>query len=431
MGGTAHQLASIRLRVECKGWRTEFLNHTRFAAKESGVPSTGTKLQHRISRQAVRRTAATMLVAMHCALAGCSLFPDVRHKPQYINPFPQIQTVAVLPFFNQSEEPTLSGERVALAYINELQSIRGFEVLPLGAVKTRLNEYQGPLTSGEHFQDFARFLGVDVVLVGAVTDYSAYYPPRMALKVSWYAANPAFHPVQPGYGLPWGTKEEKDIPRWIQYESQRALAAKQLETQTPLAPSQLGILPEDRAEPLPLNQSNLQSDVMQPTQAAYGTSNSSDGRSAKTRARSVVVTASATSSYDHPLEGLNAPEVWSDGAMEMGAMHEPLPEDWPDPRGFIPDSPTANRPKYRPQHEPIISHMRTFNGHDEDVTEQLADYFYYRDDARFGGWQAYLQRSEDFIRFCCYLHLSETLASRGGQDKSRLILRWPIDRYTR
>ncbi len=83
------------------------------------------------------------------------------------------------------------------------------------------------------------------------------------------------------------------------------------------------------------------------------------------------------------------------------------------------------------QHEPIISHMRNFDGHDEDFTEQLAEYFYYRDDARFGGWQAYLQRSEDFIRFCCHLHLQETLISRGGQDKSRLIFRWPIDRYTR
>ena len=83
------------------------------------------------------------------------------------------------------------------------------------------------------------------------------------------------------------------------------------------------------------------------------------------------------------------------------------------------------------QNDPIIQHMRSFNGHDEDFTEQLADYFYFRDDARFGGWQAYLQRSEDFIRFCCHLHIVETLALRGGQDKSRLILRWPIDRYSR
>ena len=50
------------------------------------------------------------------------------------------------------------------------------------------------------------------MVVGAVTDYSPYYPPRMALHVEWYAANPNFHPIPPGYGLPWGTPEERRHP---------------------------------------------------------------------------------------------------------------------------------------------------------------------------------------------------------------------------
>jgi TolB-like protein len=62
---------------------------------------------------------------------GCNFIPDVRHKPQYHNPFPQIQKVAVLPFTNQSDDPTLSGSRVSAAYYTELQSIPGFEVMPL------------------------------------------------------------------------------------------------------------------------------------------------------------------------------------------------------------------------------------------------------------------------------------------------------------
>ena len=43
-------------------------------------------------------------------------------------------------------------------------------------------------------------------------------------------------------------------------------------------------------------------------------------------------------------------------------------------------------------------HTSLYNGHSGDFTECLANYFYFRDDARFGGWQAYLQRSDDFIR---------------------------------
>ncbi len=343
----------------------------------------------------LRGTSWLLLAWWVGILSGCSLIPDIKRKPQLINPFPQLRTVAVLPFSNQSEEPTLSGERVSLAYLNEVQAIRGFEVLPLGVVKNKLSEFNRPLARGEDFQAFAQFLGVDAVLVGAITDYEPYYPPRMSLKVNWYAANPGFHPVLPGYGLPWGTDEEKNIPRWIHHEAQRALAVEQLRTQTPVESAPPPIMPEDR----------LPSEDLQMTPPV------------------------SVSSEPPP------PAVTGASAVEViGEPWEPavsLPDDWPDARGFIPDAPSAQRPPQLPQHAPIISHMRNFNGHDEDFTEQLAEYFYYRDDARFGGWQAYLQRSEDFIRFCCYLHLSETLASRGGQDESRLILRWPIDRYTR
>ncbi len=84
-----------------------------------------------------------------------------------------------------------------------------------------------------------------------------------------------------------------------------------------------------------------------------------------------------------------------------------------------------------PQSAPIITHTRIYNGHDESFTNRLLEYYYFRDDARFGGWQVYLQRSEDFIRFCCLVHLTETLASRGGASESRVVWRWPLSRYER
>ncbi|RMF44776.1 MAG: hypothetical protein D6753_01720 [Planctomycetota bacterium] len=345
---------------------------------------------------------AVCLVGVAACLPGCALVPDIRRKPQVINPFPQIKTVAILPFANQSEEPTLSGERVALAYLNEVQAIRGFEVVPLGAVKIKLTEFGRPLRNGADFQQFAQFLGVDAVLVGAVTDYDPYYPPRMALKVSWYAANPGFHPIPPGYGIPWGTNEERKIPRWVHYEAQRALAAEQLKTQTPrfdAATETTDPMPADPA----VTTASAGTEVWGELDEWLGRSGGDD--------TSVLTTEEAAPSYQD--------------------VASSLPPDWPDPGGFIPDGPSPTPPPMRPQHGPIISHMRSFNGHDEDFTEQLAEYFYYRDDERFGGWQSYLQRSEDFIRFCCYLHLHETLIARGGRDKSRLILRWPIDRYVR
>jgi len=119
--------------------------------------------------------------------SGCALWPDRVVEPQYHNPFPQIYKVAVLPFFNQSAEPTVDGEAVAMAYYNELQAIPGFEVMPVGVSKQMLaasismtgREPRG----GEEFQRLARQMGVDAVLVGSVTERVLRVAPCPVLAV--------------------------------------------------------------------------------------------------------------------------------------------------------------------------------------------------------------------------------------------------------
>ena len=311
--------------------------------------------------------AASLAGYMLLHTCGCSAFPAVRHREKVHNPFPQLKQVAILPFYNQSNVPTVNGEEVALAYYAELQSVPGFEVLPVGVSRSLTLQYaqqHGEPTTGEQFQQLAQFMGVEAVVVGSVTDFDAYYPPRMAMTVHWYAANPGFHPVPPGYGLPWGTKEEKRIPQRIVQEAEFELAREQLLTQTPVAGDS--------------------------SQSATG---EADG-----------------------------------GAIE-GGQGDLLPASWPDPTGFIPDAPSPSRPPLVEQTRPIITHTRIYRGNDAYVTDKLADYVNNGDEARAGGWQNYLNRSNDFIRFCCHLHIDEMLESRGGRDQSDLILRWPISRY--
>lgn len=390
---------------------------------------------------------AFLLLASFIAVCGCNAIPDVRKKQTYHNPFPQISRVAILPFRNQSEEPTLSGFRVSQAYYNELQSIPGFEVLPLGVVEGQLADFERlvlrrPMATTRDFQEFAQFMGVDAVLQGAVTDYSPYYPPRMTLKVNWYAANEGFHPIPVGYGLPWGTKEEKKIPSWIKLESERALAKEQIATQTPVPTNEA----EDNLDSMRLGarSSGSSKTLVSPNQVPVSvnktpvhiaphvqlaTHEQEDTPSippslpprtfASDSAIGQVITDDIASESDE----------WK--SVQNYTVEEGMPADWPDPRGFVPARPSETRPPYIPQHEPIISHMKAYNGNDEDFTNALQEYFYFRDDARFGGWQSYLQRSEDFIRFCCHLHVVETLGSRGGQLESRLNLRWPTYRYER
>ncbi|XZE36170.1 hypothetical protein SH501x_001727 [Pirellulaceae bacterium SH501] len=431
-----------------------------------------------------RASIAGILCGLIFLCLGCAAVPDIRHKPKFHNPFPELSRVAILPFRNQSEEPTLSGSRVSLAYYNELQSVPGFEILPLGVVEQALMVYEQqklgrPIATADDFQQFAQFLGVDAVLQGAVTDYTPYYPPRMTLKVNWYAANPGLHPIPVGYGLPWGTKEEKKIPDWIRLESERALAREQMATQTPRAIEETSTEPDlqnptNRSSLEQLDAPNQQPSTNPPSESelpapAPNLQNNEEVETLAKRSQSLVSLVQHASWEESLGDSLEEParmpakvrslesqqilmpqpdgsfqvvpgvdetiesEAESNDAIGSGVAqsNEGNPPNWPDPRGFIPRRPSPEPAPFVPQYEPVISHMKAYNGNDEDFTQSLQEYFYFRDDRRFGGWQSYLQRSEDFIRFCCHQHIAETLSSRGGQLESRLNVRWPVYRYER
>jgi len=298
------------------------------------------------------------------AVAGCGLLPERWHQPTVHNPFPQLSKVAIAPFFNLSTEATLDGRQVAVAYFNELQLVPGFEVVPVGVVERAIADNKMPLNSPADARKLAQFLQVDAGVIGAITDYNPYYPPRLGLQVEWYAANPCFHPIPPGYGLPWGTHEEQEIPPRLIFEAEFALAKEQLKTQTPA-----------------------------------------------------------------PQEPEAATAAGKEGVAGAGDPGPPgFPPDWPDPRGFIPPPPRSRPPACRPSEAPVLRHTRTFNGHDGDFTAALASYYAFRDDARVDGWPGYLQRSDEFIRFCCHLHVWEMLTARGGAGQTRVVWRWPTIR---
>ena len=384
---------------------------------------------------------------------GCSLiFPDISHKPVVHNPFPQLNKVAVAPFFNQSNEPTVDGRKFALAYFAELQAVPGFEVVPLGVVETAIIENQVNLANPGEARRLANILGVDAVVVGSVTDYTPYYPPRCGLHVEWYAANSGFHEIPPGYGLPWGTPEEEYIPAPLVFESEFALAKAQLKTQSPICekPSldppgagadvqqnEPALLPNGPPLPPPGKDGPQGKDGNVPNAPAAGvplpksTSKKKSDREKAHANRAIyeqVVASEELPSGDSTAKSPPAPLESDSGAAgvttaSFGA-HGALPANWPDERGFIPPPPSPERPPCCPHNGPVMAHTRIYNGNDSEFTEALASYYHFRDDARFGGWQNYLQRSDDFIRFCCHMHISEMLSARGGAGETRVVWQW-------
>lgn len=358
---------------------------------------------------------------------GCNLLPQRLDRPQIHNPFPQLRKVAVVPFFNQSGFAQINGADVANSYRHQLQQIPGFEVLPVGVVDRHLASQPIPVDQAPDFQQLARDLGVDAVVVGSITDFDPYYPPRLGLAVRWYAANPSYHPIPPGYGLPWGTAEEEYIPADLRFEAEFALASEQLKTQTPLAvvepPADSGTAAQTprRSPPTRLASDPRSADS---NNAALPSRGAPAPLASPPQAPRAAGAATSSGTADPMATGPTAV-----GGVMLTGQPDALPADWPDPNGFVPDRPMATRPPSLPQAGPVMELIKQYDGSNSELTARLESYFAFRDDARFGGWQSYLERTDDFINFCCYLHISELLTARGGAGYARPVWRWPLATY--
>jgi hypothetical protein len=194
------------------------------------------------------------------------------------------------------------------------------------------------------------------------------------MRVEWYAANPSFHPIPAGYGLPWGLPPEEEIPEPLVFETQLAAARSQVPPSPPVP--QLPLLPAPASEPelVPVPADGPASESLPPVAKLHSLAASNAAS-----AQGATLTAGPT-----------LPHAVSD--------------------------------------QPVMRHTRTYNGNDFQFTQLLKEYVYFRDEARAGGWEGYLQRSDDFIRFCCYLHLVEMLSARGGAAESQVVWRWPMCR---
>jgi hypothetical protein len=321
--------------------------------------------------------------------------------------------------------------------------VPGFEVVPLGVVEEAILEHRVDLSSADEARRLARILGVDAVAIGSVTDYTPYYPPRCGLRVEWYSANPGYHEIPPGYGLPWGTPDEEFIPAPLVFEAEMALAKAQLATQTPpcdmpiepppiVVPSDPPVFPvQPPAEQPPADQQQPAAEGDNDAGSAEETSESMDADNTETVGETAAQfeeeLPSGASTVDPSLSALPPSEIAGAATTDAIGAHGAyggLPPDWPDERGFNPPPPSPVRPECCPNNGPIMTHTRIYHATDSQFTEALASYYYFRDDARFGGWQNYLQRSDDFIRFCCHLHIAEMLSARGGAGETQVVWRW-------
>ncbi len=481
-----------------------------------------------------------LITMMVLSALGCQILPEVRYKPTLINPFPMLQSVAVVPFYNETGSAAVNGREIAECFANELQRIEGFHVVANRRVEeVMLAEGLTELQSVNEIRYLAQLLKVDVIVIGKVHHYYDYYPRSIKFETEWYSVNPYHHPIVPGRGLPWGTKYEAGIPLKTVREAERSLAAAQLRTQEPdFEPVTREQLEQERRERFML-QLNPQADpenmddarrtprqrppaqkprevansgVIRPAQyvSSHSINDASGNMGSLEKEQDEFINAYLAQTgvlveeeedsqqqpeqpiYDlelpHPLHDgplstpwsktnqeslaerqngdngqfqghypgypqpmyLTPEEVLQYGMIQQQIPPQPnyeammpgmpvagqpgmiygepdrfpgLPHDWPDPRGFIPEGPKAEKEQPTVKSDaPVMNHISFYEGNDSAFTQALEDYdFLFRDDKRIIGSKTVLNNRVEFLRFCCRMHIWEMLSMRGGAGKSEKI----------
>ena len=326
-------------------------------------------------------------VVISTALSGCVMF-DVG----VTNPVNGLTTVAVAPFFNLSAERSIDGRRFAQAYFTELQKTPGFQVVPVGVVEQAIFDNKLEMNGRDDALKLAEILHVDAVVIGAITDYSPYYPPRIGLQVSWYS--PRDWTFAPGVPV------HEDARQWAMPRKKYSLWKTKEEECAP-------------GQPVVRMQSPDEDRRWSWTRWFRGNDSGSDG---KPPARLAEATpAESAVAPDSPPVKTSPPDVIPE---ELPTLPPPAPAISMTP-GF---QSQAGNPDFDPR-LPLMSYTRMFDGSDPQLTARLRDYVELSGDLRSGGWQGYLSRSEDFIRFTSHLMVVEMLQLHGGEAKRRVVVK--------
>jgi hypothetical protein len=128
---------------------------------------------------------AAGLLSLLLVIGGCSRSDSapVRIENTVLGPL----LVAVAPALNFSGSHDFDRNAVADIMASELNAVEGVEVVPVSRVLAALAEDgREEVASPAHAMDLVNRLGVDAILVFAVTEYDPYDPPVVGLAAQLY-----------------------------------------------------------------------------------------------------------------------------------------------------------------------------------------------------------------------------------------------------
>jgi len=275
------------------------------------------------------------------------------------------------------------------------------------------------------------------------------------LRVDWYAANPGFHEIPPGYGLPWGTREEEYIPAPLVFESEFALARRSSKRKHRCAIRRRSSRPPRRRKKLPppvmlKSTSDLpvgNNNGKDATKGKRGTSSnmpsskSPPSKSAvreNTHAIRALYEEGATSEELPPgdstapkpaasLPSEPAAVAGTTGAISVHGLHGApvlLPANWPDKRDFIPPPPNLERPLCCPFNGPVMTHTRIYHATTANSRRRSPATITSEMTPASAAGKTTCNAATTSFASAVTCNLCEMLSARGGAGETRVVWQW-------
>jgi hypothetical protein len=130
-----------------------------------------------------------LLVLLLPLWGGCGVQRDARDTPvpRLVAPYAERQVWAVAPLRNESGSLHADGVRIADHLARQLERAEGIDVIPVNRVLAAMDAMRlGSVASPEDALQLRRTLGVDAIVIGTVSSYDPYDPPKLGLAVELY-----------------------------------------------------------------------------------------------------------------------------------------------------------------------------------------------------------------------------------------------------
>ncbi len=140
-------------------------------------------------------TGLGQLVVLGISIAASSsCVPRIVKPYSFISPYPASKVWAVVPLRNEAGTTLVDGTRLADHLVNQIQQINGISALPLNRVLRTMeaNNIEQVNSIGEIIT-MINVLKVDGLIVGTVSAWDPYEPPKIGAAIQLYAGENPRH----------------------------------------------------------------------------------------------------------------------------------------------------------------------------------------------------------------------------------------------